>query len=154
MLTEELLEFFNGPVAAAVATSNAVRRPTFTRLVGVFGTAGERQLHGLVPEALAGRALVDLSENANMAITVADITTMHSRQFKGRFVGKRAAEDAETQLAKDYFARTAPVVGGFFGPGCGAGWERLLLLPLLVITLDFNVLFDQTPGPNAGKELS
>ena len=153
MLTNELLTFFKGPVAAALGTSRG-GCPTFTRLVGVGGAPGSTELRIVVPSALAADALADLKENPAASVTVADVTNMQSRQFKGKIVRTEAASPDDHEMVRAYFAATTPVVGGFFGPGCGAGWARLQLEGLTAAVLAFDRLYDQTPGPHAGQELS
>lgn len=152
MNTDTLLQFFKGPVVAAMGTVGRDGKPSFLRILGVHGAEGTNLLRAVFSRGIAQETLADLEENPAGALTVADITTMQSRQFKGKVsVEETNAADMEAVEAS-MKASTAPV-GAFFGPGAGKGWERMFFPPYGTFVLEYNISFDQTPGPDAGKEL-
>lgn len=153
MNNPELLEFFRGPVAAAIGTVGRDGKPAFLRVLGVHGTEGSRRLRAVVSREIAKETFADLQENNLGSLTVADVTTMQSKQFKGKATVEDATA-ADAAAAEASMAVSAVPIGAFFGPGAKQGWERMLFPPYATIVIDYTSRFNQTPGPDAGKELS
>ncbi len=154
MNTPDLLAFFKGPVAAAIGTVGPSGKPTFLRVLGVTGTLDTRQLRAVFSRAIAGPTLDDLKGNPVVALTVADITTMHSRQFKGKVLAVQDASDAEQAIAEQSIRTAMGPIAMFFGATAAAGWERYYAAPFMTLMLEYSTRFNQTPGPDAGKELA
>ncbi len=154
MITEDILQFFQGPVVGALATAGKDKKPTFTRLLGVTGTVGGSELRAMIPQILSEKPRADVSENNRVALTVADITNMKSRQFKGTLVRVEEASVEDMKIVDASFAVTVPPCGAFFGPGFGAGWDRFNVRPFVTLVIRAEISFDQTPGPSAGKEIA
>jgi hypothetical protein len=117
----------------------------------------------LVEEPLRVRVLVDaheteaidhLAEGRPVAVTVADVTTLRSVQFKGRSAGIEAAtEDAPDVMARyvDQFFADIAATDGI----ARSLLERFVPDPaaLVALVLDVDEQFDQTPGPGAGRSV-
>lgn len=153
MNTPELLSFFSGPVSVALGTVGSDRRPAFVRPLGVTGVVGTKQICAMVPAELAGRAIDDLKENPNLALTIADVTNLQTRQFKGKLVAVRDATEEEQVVARTTIEIAKAPLTTFFGPVAAVGWERYYIVPLKTFVLEYSSVFDQTPGPDAGREL-
>lgn len=87
-----------------------------------------------------------------IAVTGGNVRTLRSVQLKGR------AHDLEMPTAAD-LERSRAYCDAFFadveavdGIG-GALMERLVPADLLVVTVDVTELYDQTPGPSAGRPI-
>ena len=138
MNTPEMLTFFQGPVAAGLGTAGRAHRPTFTRLLGVHGIEGATELRVVIPKALSEQPLTDLGENPLASVTVTDITNMRSLQFKGKILATEAASPADLSVVRAMFGVTTPTIAAFFGPGAAAGWGRVLIEPLVTLTLNYD----------------
>jgi hypothetical protein len=151
-LGPELAAFVHGGVAVSIATRDASLRPAFTRGWGRQVSADGRTV-GLCVTAPPGSATrSNLEENGAMAIGFSPPTIARALQVKGHGIVLGDPDPAQMERAERHFeafsaeARTMgypiEVVRRLYDPGL-----------LLAAALSIDDVFDQTPGPGAGKRL-
>ena len=150
----EPVDLLQGPISVAVGSSDAQRRPHFTRGMGVRPGDAPEALVLLIPKVAASRLLADVGENPTIACTLAHMGTFETRQLIGRVDGVSDATDDDVARAEATRAKAAELLGQFFGPGTGAGWLRYVAHPAVAVRLRVEHVYDQTPGSRAGARLA
>jgi hypothetical protein len=150
LIDEELERFMRGPVAVLLATADPMAVPDATRASGVAGVGGGR-LRVLI-SAEARTARTNAQPGTRAAILVTDVTTYRSLQLKGRVVS--AGEErtpGDVALLHRYLAAfrdASPSVG----IPSDEAW-RLFPVDFVPLVVEVDALFDQTPGPGAGRHV-
>jgi hypothetical protein len=149
-ISEELRRFLEGGVSILVATRDARLRPTATRATGL-GVTGSAELWILLPHATAARALADLRQNGEVAISCSSPLDFRTVQLKGRCVeiGEPDAEDR---------ARSAAWPAAFAAAIARFGMTRQQARNLWMaggarVRVAVEAAYRQTPGPGAGGPL-
>jgi hypothetical protein len=150
VIGEEVAEFALGPVALLFGTVDETGVPDAARLCGVV-RLDDRHLRALVPTA-AATAWANAKVGAAASLLITDITNYRSRQFKGR-VSDLPAETTRGDVAVfrqhvEAFNAGGRVVG--LDPVACATFFPTEFRPLI---LEVDEVFDQTPGPGAGRKL-
>lgn len=92
------------------------------------------------------------AEGRPVAVTAADVLTLHSAQFKGRSLGIEPTSEEDLALSERYFADFSRAVSRADGqPPELLG--RLVPFELVRCRIEVHEAYDQTPGPRAGREL-
>jgi hypothetical protein len=147
----ETASFLRGPVSIFLGTSDEHGTPDATRGYGVE-VAGDHRLRVLISTEAAG-AVANAAAGRPAALLVTDNTTYRSLQWKGTLVGPASARTrrdlAVADETADAFARGSEVVG-LAPEEC---W-RFLAADYVVVEIEVAELFDQTPGPEAGRKVS
>jgi len=150
LIDEELIRFLRGPVSVMLGTADAQAVPDGTRVAGVVALDGRRLRVLISPEARTARTNAVVGSRA--AVLVTDITTYRSVQWKGRVVSageRRTPGDlALLHRSVEAFCQGSPRVGV-------RGDQAVRLFPLDVVPLviEVDALYDQTPGPGAGRRI-
>jgi hypothetical protein len=135
----------------------------------VLGTAGEggaprgiRAWSASVVDGPVPRIRVVLSaddpvalENiggGRVSLTAADVRTFRSVQLKGRVTCLEAPTDADVEVARNQTDRFFAAVHETDGNPIEL-LERLLPVRRMVVEIDVDEQYDQTPGPGAGATL-
>ena len=130
-----------------------------TQLVGRHHSAGinkpacsSRRPWSTVSDSHDATTMDNLASRGRVAVTAADVPTLRSVQLKGRCIGVEPAtpEDLDTAAAycATYYGDIARV-DGFPLSLC----ERFTPAGYAACVVDVDELFDQTPGPSAGRPL-
>jgi hypothetical protein len=150
LIDEALQEFFQGPVSAILGSVDAMNVPDATRVMGLAATS-PRRLRILVSTG-ARTAHTNAQPGARVAVLVTDITTYRSIQLKGTVVtGARERTAGDMVLVRhhiDTFCEASPQVG--LDPATAV---RFFTVDVVAIVLDVDDLYDQTPGPGAGRRI-
>lgn len=142
----------HGGVAVTIATRDAELRPAFTRAWGPLVAEDARTLTLCVIAPLGSETRANLEENGAIAIGFSPPTIARALQVKGVAVELRDPETRELDRAERHleaFAAEALTIG--YPPELP---RRLHNPPdFLTVELSIDEVFDQTPGPSAGKRL-
>lgn len=154
---DELKTFLEGPVSVLVGTRDSRLVPEITRAWGPRVSEDRRRVSLCVPLATSRKTLDNLDANGQIAVTFSLPTNYRTFQLKGRDV--TAAEPDSTDLAvverhRDAFAAVNVPLGQ---PRCQveAFWRAEIETSVLLVKIFFvpEQVFDQTPGPGAGRSL-
>ncbi len=150
LIDEELIGFMRGPVSAMLGSADPTAVPDATRLSGVVALDG-RRLRVLI-STRARTAGANTGPGARVAVLVTDITTYRSVQWKGRVVasGERRTPGDLALMHRhvDAFVAASPRVGipGELAP-------RVFPVDVMPLVIEVDDVYDQTPGPGAGRRL-
>ena len=150
-IPQALAEFLDGGLSILVGRADERARPDCTRGAGVRIDAAAGRMTIYVPTVGADRTLANFSSNGRVAVTFSRPYDNRSYQLKGRVrsVAATSAEDHERQqrwLAA--FVEQLAIVG--VARSVPRRWR---ITPSVAVDIDVEELFEQTPGPGAGKRL-
>jgi hypothetical protein len=151
LLSEEIVEFVESGVSVLVGSRNAEMRPECIRGFGATVSKDRSRLAVYLTAELATRMRADLEENGRVAIAFSRFVDHKTLQLKGRVVALRAGTPDDHAAQQRYIAA--------FGEHLSiAGLPRSILRrvrlgTLLVVDLDVEEIYLQTPGPDAGRRL-
>lgn len=147
----ELAGFLASPVMIITGTCGSGNRPDIARGVGVGidGDAGRLRL--VISSWQWPRTVENLRTSGRVAVTFARPSDYVSYQLKGR--ATLCPADADDLARSDrYMADILEVLAGL-------GLDRRLAMPWLsnrdavVVGIDVEAVYVQTPGPKAGRQL-
>lgn len=153
----ELKSFLEGPVSVVVGTRDSRLVPEITRAWGPRVSEDRQRISLCVPLATSRKTLDNLEANGEIAVTFALPTNYRTFQLKGRHA--TAAEPDDTDLAavgrhRDAFAVVNEPLG-HPREYIESLWLAELETSAVLVKILFmpDQVFDQTPGPGAGRKL-
>lgn len=148
-IDDELATYLRpGPYSLIVAVCDASLAPEAVRAWGARLLEDGRTIDVCVGREPARRLVAALGEHKAMALSVANVTTYQALQLKGTCLEIGVADEADRARVRTH---GEAFVAGVMRVGISEQAARGLLVTD-VIRLRFApyVLFDQTPGPDAG----
>jgi hypothetical protein len=152
VLDPAVVEFIHGGVAVGVATRDDDLRPEFARGWGPEVSGDGRSLRLCVTAPEGSRMRANLERNAAVAVGFSPPTIARAVQVKGVAALVREPETADLERVERHvrsFVAECERIGAprelsermFVGTG------------LVAVGLSIDEVFDQTPGPTAGRRL-
>ena len=157
LIGDELKTFLEGPVSVLVGTRDSRLVPEITRAWGPRVSEDGQRVSLCVPHATSRKTLDNLEANGEIAVTFSLPTNYRTIQLKGRRA--TAAEPDNTDLAaverhRDAFAAVNEPLGQP-RERVEAFWRAEIETSAALVKILFVTerIFDQTPGPGAGRSL-
>lgn len=152
MLSRGWVAFVHGGAAVSIATRDAMFRPDFTRGWGPQVSEDGRELVVCVTASPGSASRSNLEENGAVAIGFSPPTAARALQIKGSVSELREPARAQLERAERHLEAFVAETGTL---GFPPELARRLYSPadLLSVTLSIDEVFDQTPGPGAGRRL-
>jgi hypothetical protein len=156
-ISDELKTLIEGPVSVLVGTRDSRLVPEITRAWGPVVSEDRQSVSLCVPLATSRKTLDNLEANGQIAVTFSLPTNYRTFQLKGRHA--RTAEPESTDLAvverhRDAFGEVNASLGQ---PRevIEAFWRAEIETSAVLVRISFepDQVFDQTPGPGAGRRL-
>lgn len=156
-ISDELKTLIEGPVSVLVGTRDSRLVPEITRAWGPVVSEDRQSVSLCVPLATSRKTLDNLEANGQIAVTFSLPTNYRTFQLKGRHA--RSAEPEGTDLAaverhRDAFGEVNASLGQ---PRevIEAFWRAEIETSAVLVRISFepDQVFDQTPGPGAGRRL-
>jgi hypothetical protein len=139
--------FLERGTAFIVGTVSADGAPHASRGWGM-DVVGDGRVRLLLDAHDAG-ALANLAATGVIAVTAADVRTLHSTQLKGRVASVASGDEADAARARrfcdQFFADIHETDNTPYET-----LERMVPSSYAVCVVDVEEFFDQTPGPGAG----
>jgi hypothetical protein len=135
-----------------VGTVGPDGEPRATRAFALVVVDATADVIRLVVSADDPLLLVHL-ETGVIAITAADVRTLRSVQLKGRIVGVEATSEEDRSVMADHSGRFFQAVHETDGHDLSA-IRQLLPLQTLSVEVAVDEVYDQTPGPEAGRRVT
>ncbi len=152
MLDPALVEFIHGGVAVGVATRDDDLRPEFSRGWGPQVSADGRSLRMCVTAPVGSRMRANLEQNGAVAVGFSPPTIARAIQVKGVAGAVGEPETADLERVERHFRSFVAEAGRIGAPAELS--ERMFVRPgLVAIEFSIDEVFDQTPGPTAGRRL-
>jgi hypothetical protein len=148
-LTEELIAFLDQHISLLAAGRDRELRPSITRAVGFVPGADRKSFTAFLSDRPGASLLAVLEKGAPFALIATHVPTLRSMQMKGVITGIRPASEAERPLIE-------ACTDGFAADLADTGYplsvvRRLVNWPATAIEVALEAVFDQTPGPGAGR---
>jgi hypothetical protein len=152
VLDPQVVEFIHGGVAVGVATRDDDLRPEFARAWGPEVSADGRSLRLCVAAAEGSRTRANLERNGALAVGFSPPTIARAVQVKGVASQLREPEAADLDRVERHvrmFVAEAERIGA------PAELSRRIFVGSGLVAVEFSIdeVFDQTPGPTAGRRL-
>lgn len=152
MITPELARFIESGISVLVGTRDARLRPDCVRAAGVKADPATSTLTIYLPAATSERARANLADNGRIAVTVTRAIDHRSLQVKGGVLEVRPSTAEERADIERYLELLAADWGHVGVPRQAT--KAMNCWPSFTVTLGAETLFEQTPGPGAGAELT
>jgi len=152
MIHGPLAAFLQEGVGIHIATRNAALEPNGTRALAVKVEDDGRHLAVYVARVASVRILGDLEDNGQAAVSFGRPVDDKACQVKGTFLAARDASDDERPFIAaqwDGFLASLEQIG--IPRAATRAW---ITWPAVAIRLRVNAVFDQTPGPGAGAQIT
>ena len=128
-------------------------QPSVGRAFGAQITS-EDQISFYVPGQMLTKHLANFNNNGQIALTVCKTNNYVTYQFKGKFKEQHPCDDEELEVMNKTIAFYKELVIMKSGNDeVGAQVDKLQLIPQVTITFKVEEIFNQTPGPKAGKKI-
>ncbi len=152
MLDPAVVEFIHSGVAVGVATRDDDLRPEFARGWGPEVSTDGRSLRLCVTAPEGSRMRANLERNGALAVGFSPPTIARAVQVKGvaTVVGEPAADDLE-RAERHFRLFEAEAVG--IGAPDNVPSRMFVRSGLVAVNFLIDEVFDQTPGPTAGRRL-
>ncbi len=156
-ISGELKTFLEGPVSVLIGTRDSRHVPEITRAWGPRVSEDRLYVSLCVPLATSRKTLDNLEGNGQIAATFSLPTNYRTFQLKGRLAG--TTEPDSTDLAAVERHREAFAVVneplGQLREHVEAFWRAEIETSAVLVKILFvpEQVFDQTPGPGAGRSL-
>ena len=152
VLDPDAVEFIHGGVAVGVATRDDDLRPEFARGWGPEVSADGRSLALCVSAPEGSRMRANLVGNGAVAVGFSPPTIARAMQVKGVAMRVREPEAADLERVDQHvqsFVAEAERIGA------PAELSRRMFVGTGLVSVEFSIdeVFDQTPGPTAGRRL-
>lgn len=149
---ESVARFLTTATVGIAGTRDRDLVPHVHRVSGWTVSPDGRSIDCFVAEPFAKDLLSSIQDNGEISLTVCEVPSHQTYQFKGRCVGSYPVGEAELELYQAYRDRAVGRIGELFGFS-----ERIVRAwaPKPVVSVRFEVrdIFDQTPGPGAGRRV-
>jgi hypothetical protein len=153
MIPRRILAFLKDKGTVAVSgTRDATLTPHIHYVSGWDVEPDQQTIRCSIPEAYTDHLIRSLEDNGRFSLTVEQIGSHETYQFKGNYVGSvlpGEADMAAHERARERFAKSVNQAFGLPEDMCRA----YILPPSIVIRFDVREIFVQTPGPGAGQRL-
>jgi len=151
----ELTEFTNaGGLAIALGTRNSELQPAFVRGFGISLRNDGKALSVFISKTQAAQTLANLKENGRAALVAAHVGTLTTRQFKGAYVSHTDVGESDLPSVEKNLTEFIAICAKYFGEQMAAQFRAFNIFPLIAVTFSIEDIFDQTPGPGAGKKIN
>lgn len=144
--------FLERATVAIGGTRDARLVPRVHRLSGWFVGDDRGTITCLVPEQFTPHLIQNLEENGRFALTVSEIPSHETYQFKGRLTTLREVQPSHVAVCDRHREQFTARVHELFGfPELNL--RAYVPEPGRAFDLAVEEIFDQTPGPRAGKRI-
>ncbi len=153
MIPDTIMQFLaDGATVAVSGTRNANFIPHIHSVSGWCVEPDRQTICCSIPEAYTRDLISSLEDNGQFALTIEQIGSHETYQFKGDYVDSRPPHEADIAVFERIRERFVNVVKPLFGfpeDMC----RRYISPPSIVIRFTVREIYLQTPGPAAGQRL-
>ena len=151
MIPDPIVDLLKTGVSVLVGTRDASRIPECTRAWGVHVGADRGTVKIFLSETFAGKTLDNLRENGMIAVSCTRPTDHITCQVKGRVQWIKPMTSAERELSRRWHREFMAELQAIGVPAeLSDGW---IAEPTVAVEIAVIEVFDQTPGPGAGRKV-
>jgi hypothetical protein len=156
-ISDDLKTFLEGPVSVLIGTRDSRMVPEITRGWGPSVSKDRHRVELCVPLATSRRTLDNLEGNGEIAVTFSRLSDYRTIQLKGRHAAFGDPDSADLILVEQHRNAFVSVNEslGQHRERVEAFWRAEIETSAALVKIRFLLeeVFDQTPGPNAGKSV-
>lgn len=156
-ISDELKTFLEGPVSVVVGTRDSRLVPEITRAWGPRVYDDRQRLSLCVPLATSRKTLENVESNGEIAVTFSLPTNYRTIQLKSRHATAAEPDGADLAMVERHRDAFAGVNEPMGQPrqAVEALWRAEIETSAVMVKIVFlpEQVFDQTPGPGAGRNL-
>lgn len=146
----DIADFLKRGLCVLVGTRDSALQPLCVTGSALLLTA-PGQAVVFLPEFESASALANLRANGQIAVILEQPTTHRGIQLKGKVSRVRPTTTHEIARIEEFAARTRADLSAIgFAPTV---LDRMIFLPCTAVEFNFDAVFEQTPGPGAGREV-
>ena len=152
MIDQQLAAFLQDGVGIHLGTRNARFEPNGARAISAKVAADGKHLEVFLAAVAAARVLPDLESNGLAAVVFARPVDERACQVKGTFVSSRAITDDERAASVAQWNAFLDNLEYIGIPRTSA--DTWIHVADVAVRLKVTAVFEQTPGPDAGKAIA
>ena len=134
-----------------VGTRDASLMPECTRAWGIRVAANRGSVTVFLSETIAGKTIDNLRENGRIAVTCTRPTDHITCQLKGQVRSVKPATAADRNVSRRWHREFMAELKAIGVPTALS--EAWITEPALAVEIAVTEVFDQTPGPGAGRKV-
>ena len=155
MILQELKNFIDHRgLSVAFGTRDKDLQPSFIRGFGISYNESENSMSVFVPKAFSGKHLENLQNNGRGALTLINTDNHVAYQFKGQYISTHDCNENELKIFQENITAFGQFIAKYFGENMLTVLQGFNIFPLITITFKVEEIFNQTPGPGAGKKIN
>jgi len=149
MLPANLVDFVHGPVFFALGTRSATLRTAVARIMGAIADGPADSISFFLPRVQEQPHLDNIAANGLVALAAGNGLTSQAYQFKGRVIDVRPSTPGDEAIRDLYRDKLIAFIKPMGMPETMVG--GYIVAPSMTITFRVAKIFNQTPGPGAGR---
>jgi hypothetical protein len=151
MIPQPIVDLLETGVSVMVGTRDASLMPECTRAWGIRVAAARGTVTIFLSETIAGKTIENLRENGRIAVTCTRPTDHITCQLKGQVRSMKPATSADRNVSRRWHREFRAELRAIGVPSALS--EAWITEPALAIEIAVTDVFDQTPGPGAGRKV-
>jgi len=151
MIPQSILDLLETGVSVMVGTRDASLMPECTRAWGIRVGAKRGTVTIFLSKTIAGKTLENLDDNGNIAVTCTRPTDHITCQLKGQVRNIKAVTNADRDVSRKWHREFMAELKAIGVPSALS--EAWITEPAVAVEIAVTEVFDQTPGPGAGRKL-
>jgi hypothetical protein len=152
MIPGDVAHFLESATVAMGGSRDKNLVPHVHKISGWAVGSDQKTLTCLISQGFTEDLIPSLENNAQFALTVCEVPSHETYQFKGTCLGSRAVNESDQMIYEQFQRRFAERVHTLFG--FPEDLVRAFIPPpSMVLDLAVQEIFVQTPGPRAGRRL-
>jgi predicted pyridoxine 5'-phosphate oxidase superfamily flavin-nucleotide-binding protein len=151
MIPDSIVQLLKTGVSVMVGTRDASLMPECTRAWGIRVGSDRSAVTIFLSEAIAGKTVDNLRENGKIAVTCTRPTDHITCQIKGHVRSMKPVSPGNRETSRRWHREFMAELTAIGVPSAlGEAW---IVEPTVAVEIAVTDVFDQTPGPAAGKKI-
>jgi hypothetical protein len=151
MIPQSIVMLLETGVSVMVGTRNSSLMPECTRAWGIRVGAKRDSVTIFLSKSFAGHTVENLRDNGQIAVTCTRPTDHVTCQLKGQVKSMKPATSADREMSRRWHREFIAELMAIGVPAAlGEAW---MTEPTVAVEITVSDVFDQTPGPGAGKKI-
>jgi len=151
MIPQSIVDLLKTGVSVMVGTRDAALMPECTRAWGIRVADDGSTVTVVLSETFAGNTIENLRKNGQMAVTCTRPTDHITCQLKGRIRSIKRATSVDRDLSRRWHREFMAELSAIGVPSALS--EAWIAEPTVAVEFAVTDVFDQTPGPGAGRKV-
>jgi hypothetical protein len=151
MIPQSIVDLLETGVSVMVGTRDASLMPECTRAWGIRIGAKRSTVTIFLSKTFAGKTLENLRDNGKIAVTCTRPTDHITCQLKGQVRNIKPVTSADRDVSRRWHKEFMAELKAIGVPSALS--DAWIVEPAVAVEISLTDVFDQTPGPGAGRKL-